>query len=143
LVNGDNADLSQILKNYHGVRIFENNGDGEFEEKWFYPMYGASGLEIGDFDLDGDKDLVVISFFPDRNQRPAQDLIYFRQESRNDFEPFALGKATGHHWLTLTQGDLDRDGDQDLVVGSFAFDQLYKPPTERWSPFVVLWNEIR
>jgi hypothetical protein len=142
LVNGDNADLSQILKNYHGVRVFENTGDGEFEEKWFYPMYGASGLEIGDFDQDGDKDLVVISFFPDRNQLSMQDLIYFRQDGKGDFEPFGLGAKSGLHWLTISQGDLDRDGDQDLIVGSFAFDQLYKPPTERWRPFVVLWNEL-
>jgi hypothetical protein len=30
LVNGDNADQSQILKNYHGVRIFLNDGKNNF-----------------------------------------------------------------------------------------------------------------
>ena len=143
LVNGDNADLSQILKNYHGVRIFENNGDGEFEEKWFYPMYGASFLEISDFDLDGDQDLIAISFFPDKNQVPFQELIYFMQEDNGDFQPYALGNTFNHFWLTITKGDLDGDTDQDLVIGSFAFDQLYQPPTEPWRPFIVLWNEIR
>ena len=63
LVNGDNADQSQILKNYHGVRIFKNLGNNEFEESWFYPMYGASGVEVADFDQDGDLDIVAISFF--------------------------------------------------------------------------------
>lgn len=143
LVNGDNADLSQILKNYHGVRIFENSGDGEFEESWFYPMHGASGVEVGDFDQDGDMDLIAISFFPDKSQQPKQDLIYFRQNSTGKFEPFVLKNSPGFHWLNMTQGDVDLDGDQDLLIGTFAFDQLYKPPTENWKPFVVLRNGLK
>ena len=33
--NGDNADYSAILKPYHGVHIFLNNGTNEFKESWF------------------------------------------------------------------------------------------------------------
>jgi hypothetical protein len=143
LVNGDNADQSQILKNYHGVRIFELNGSGEYEEKWFYPMHGASGIEVGDFDQDGKMDLVAISFFPDRKQKPYQNLIYFKQEKSGLFIPFVLREQLEDHWLTLTKGDLDLDGDEDLIVGAFAFDQLYQAPTKKWRPFVVLRNTRR
>ena len=40
--NGDNADYSMVLKPYHGVRIFLNNGNNDFRESWFYNMHGAS-----------------------------------------------------------------------------------------------------
>jgi hypothetical protein len=143
LVNGDNADQSQILKNYHGVRIFQNNRDGSFDESWFYPMHGASGLEVGDFDQDGDLDLITISFFPDRKQMPKQDLIYFRQAGKGVFQPHVLANSPDFHWLTLAQGDVDLDGDQDVLIGTFAFNQLYKVPTEQWRPFVILRNTLK
>lgn len=143
LVNGDNADQSQILKKYHGVRIFERNDTGEFDQKWFYPMHGASGLEIGDFDQDGKVDMVAIAFFPDRKQQPYQNLIYFKQEKAGNFQPHVLAEQLEDHWLTLTKGDLDLDGDEDLVVGAFAFDQLYQSPKDNWRPFVILRNGLK
>ena len=143
LVNGDNADQSLVLKNYHGVRIFLNDGENNFEETWFYPMHGASGLEVDDFDGDGDLDLFAIAFFPDPKQSPRQDLIYFRQESDGDFSPFIMAKGIDSNWLTITKGDLDLDGDQDVVVGSFEFDDLYKRPQNNWKPFIILKNLIK
>jgi len=143
LVNGDNADLSQTLKNFHGIRVFENDGSGSFKESWFYPIHGASGLEVGDFDEDGKTDLIVIAFFPDHSQAPKQNLIYFKQISTRQFEPFVLGSSPDLHFLTIAKGDLDLDGDVDLVVGTFAFDQLYNAPTQQWTPFIVLRNTLK
>ena len=142
-VNGDNADQSQILKNYHGVRIFLNRGEEEFEETWFYPIYGATGLEVADFDLDGDMDLFTLAFFPDPNQSPSQSLIYFSQSSSLQFDPFVPKLSTKNKWLTLTKGDLGGDGDLDIIVGEFDFDELYQAPKDNWQPILIFENEIK
>ena len=52
--NGDIVDLYNAPRNYHGIRIYLNQGDFEFEEAYFYPMYGAYDAKAADFDGDGD-----------------------------------------------------------------------------------------
>ena len=62
---GDNADYSPLLKPYHGIRVFENQGDLNYEPTFFYPLHGAYGAKPRDYDMDGDIDIAAISFFPD------------------------------------------------------------------------------
>jgi len=88
-------------------------------------------------------DVVTIAFFPDRKQISFQNLIYFKQAASGDFHPHILKEQLADNWLTLTKGDLDLDGDEDLVIGTFAFDQLYQVPNSPWKPFVVLRNTLR
>jgi hypothetical protein len=57
--NGDNADYSIVLKNYHGIRVHINQGNNEFKETFFYPVYGATRLLAEDFDQDGDIDFAI------------------------------------------------------------------------------------
>src|SRR5690606_25331206 len=64
LVNGDNADFTYTLKPYHGLRLFLNEGDDQFKEVLFYPIYGATRLIARDFDQDGDTDFAVTALFP-------------------------------------------------------------------------------
>lgn len=140
VANGDNADLSQQLKGYHGVRIFLNQNGG-FEESWFYPMYGASGVVVEDFDLDGDQDLMAISFFPDKKEKPSEQLIYFENEGNINLKPFVSEVKWASNFLILSKGDIDRDGDTDVFIGVFDFEDLYKKPSENWTPLVLLKNK--
>jgi hypothetical protein len=142
LANGDNADLSPVLKPYHGIRLFLNDGKNNFKEKWFFPMYGAFKVISGDFDQDGDLDLVAISFFPEKNADPRQDLIYFENQGNLNFEAQIFDQLPEGNWMTLEKADIDGDGDVDILVGNFQMPSLYQNPKPDWMPFFILENDL-
>ncbi|QHT68358.1 VCBS repeat-containing protein [Rhodocytophaga rosea] len=125
--NGDNADYSYSLKNYHGVRIFLNDGKNRFRQEWFYPLYGASKVLARDFDEDGDLDMSAISFFPDYENAPDEGFIYFENKGQLTFEPYTFKNASRGRWLTMEAGDVDDDNDLDIVLGSFVFSVIPAP----------------
>ena len=116
--NGDNADYSVILKPYHGVKIYLNQGNMTFEEFWNYPMHGASKAFARDFDQDGDLDIAAISFFPDFKNHPDQSFIYFENEGDNKFKGHSSPKAALGRWMVMEVGDYDGDGDDDIFLGA-------------------------
>jgi FG-GAP-like repeat len=148
--NGDNADFSPILKPYHGVHVYLNDGKDNFTEGAFYPMYGAFQAKAADFDLDGDMDIAVIAFFPDDKTKPASHFLYLEQTKPFVFKPYTFKEATQGKWMTMDIGDVDADGDTDILLGSFAmdlagrenlFDKLdYR---EKVVPFFFLENTIK
>jgi hypothetical protein len=119
--NGDNADYSMVLKPYHGVRIFLNNGNNSFNESWFFNMHGASQAAARDFDGDGDLDIAAISFFPDFEKHPEQGFIYF-ENKEGQFVPQVSEFGAKGRWLTMEASDIDQDGDCDLMLGALDFD---------------------
>jgi hypothetical protein len=118
--NGDNGDYSTILKPYHGLRIFMNNGLNKFKESWFYPMHGASQFRAKDYDKDGDVDILAISFFPDFKRMPEQGLIYFENKA-GKFKPQVTQIAKQGRWITMEAADVDQDGDYDILLGALNF----------------------
>ena len=118
--NGDNADFSSVLKPYHGIRIFLNEGNNNFKESWFYPMHGASQAVARDFDMDGDLDIAAISFFPDFENHPEQSFLYF-ENNRGKFIPSITPLASSGRWLVMEAADIDNDADEDLLLGALNF----------------------
>lgn len=138
--NGDNADDSPILKPYHGVRIFLNDGRDQFKESWFYPMHGASKAMAHDFDQDGDPDIAAFSFFPDFQRTPHRGFIYF-ENTANGFIPRVTPLGAAGRWLVMDIADLDNDNDMDILLGALNFSTLGKAAVEQsWSdePSAVL-----
>lgn len=135
LTNGDNADLSVILKPYHGVRLYLNNKRNAFREARFLPLPGATKAVARDFDQDGDLDIAAIAFFPDYEKQPAAGFIYYENQGRNAFVAQTMSQATAGRWLTLDAGDVDQDGDEDIMLGSFIFAATPVPPAlqNRWA----------
>jgi len=121
-VNGDNADYSYELKPYHGIHIFLNQGNGQVEERYFFPMFGATEASVYDFDQDGDLDIAGIAYFADYEGDPASAAVYLENESAENltFKSWQLPGATQGRWLRMEVADTDQDGDLDLLLGSYT-----------------------
>ncbi len=148
--SGDNADLTHILKSYHGIYIYLNDGNFQFEKMYFYQMNGAYKALARDFDLDGDLDIAAISFFPDYARYPEEAFVYLQNSGFMDFEAFSFPEVSDGRWIVMDAKDLDGDGDDDIALGSFVSFQPEGDTTglfEKWvkeGPSVVLLeNTIR
>ncbi len=119
-VCGDNADLTPILKSYHGIYIFMNDGAFKFSKEWFYHLNGAYKALPRDYDLDGDLDIAAISFFPDYYRYPEESFVYLENKGGFNFEDYSFPEVTRGRWIVMDAGDMDLDGDIDLALGSFV-----------------------
>lgn len=121
-VHGDNADYSNILKAYHGIRLHINQGNDVFKEKFFYPIYGVTKVLAEDFDKDGDIDFACSAFFPEFGKLVNESFIYLENvdQANFKFKSYILQSDIPLKSLTLEKADIDGDGDMDIIAGNFA-----------------------
>jgi len=119
--------IAVIAQQYETVVAFYNKGSGEFEPRTLYeaphPHWGCSGIELFDFDGDGDEDIL----FP--NGDTLDDLLVKPWHGAAWLENPGTGRESGpwrYHRLTdlygahwIEAGDVDGDGDSDLVISAF------------------------
>ena len=150
-INGDNVDSDpyNTLKNYHGVRIYLNQSDLRFEEAYFYPMYGAFGGKAADFDNDGDLDIAAISFYPDFGVERRESFAFLQNDGEMNFNAYTTPELNNGRWMTMDAGDLDGDGDVDIVLGGayiptgmFAYFDTYRALAESAPSILVLENTL-
>jgi hypothetical protein len=140
--NGDNADLSYSLKAYHGIRIFLNDGKNNFKQTYFYSMHGASKALMADFDADGDLDIAAISFFTDPNQKPNEGFLLLKNKGNLQFEAQTIKESEAGKWMVMDVGDMDGDGDEDIILGSFLGESVSRGNgliiKEKYPPAVII-----
>jgi len=140
---GDNADFSPVLKPYHGVYIFLNDGKYNFTQKYFFPINGCYKAIARDFDGDGDLDIATIAFFADYEKQPEEGFVYLENKGDFQFKPFSLPQAQVGRWLTMDVGDMDGDGKQSILLGNFSVAPRNKKSKINWTQgpsFLVLKN---
>lgn len=132
--NGDTLD-SYLIKPYHGVWALMNEGMYPYQQVRLLTLPGASDSTSGDLDGDGDLDIAVSAYLPQRllPQLPEgryDSLCWLEQVAAGKFVPHSIEKGTIGH-LGLTSGDFDGNGTIDLAVGD--------SPGAGWG--AIWWNE--
>ena len=149
VTNGDNGEYPSPTKKYHGVRVYLNKGENQFEEAFFYPLNGAFKAVARDFDGDGDLDIAAISFFPDYEKAPEESFVFLENNGKNEFTASTFRECISGRWLTMDVDDIDGDGDLDIILGSYIHgptevpDFLMRDWEKGGPPFVVLRNTSR
>ncbi|WP_224491316.1 VCBS repeat-containing protein [Robertkochia flava] len=118
--------------------FLENKGNGEFNdvtERLAYDLKDAGMITDAkwtDIDGDGKKDLVTVSEWGAAMILKNNGRRLFKEENN-------LSALTGW-WNTVESADLDKDGDQDLILGNRGSNIIYRPSEE--SPLVLYVNDF-
>jgi len=140
---GYNYHDSRIMKPYHGLYIFTNQGDWNFKQSYFYPINGCSKAIATDFDGDGDIDIATIAFFADLKNKPAEGFVYFEQDKAMNFKPHAIPVSNYGRWMSMDTINNPK-GRPDIVLGNYAMGLSISPGLKPfWNmhlPLMVLRN---
>jgi len=106
------GDVDLIVSGYSRLDKYTNNGTGDFSGTFFGTGVGYSSIALGDIDNDGDLDLIVSGRDGSGNYR----LDKYTNNGAGNFAGPITNWGIGVCYSSIALGDIDNDGDLDLIV---------------------------
>lgn len=134
--------VALVSQQHEAVVAFLNDGAGGFRSETIYaaphPNWGFTGMQLVDFDGDGDLDVLVTNgdSFDDFLLKPYHGIDWLENRGSYPFVRHHLAPLAGVHRAVAV--DLDGDGDLDVVAAAMI--ALLTPGGERALPSIV-WLE--
>lgn len=144
--DGDADFVALISQEYEEIAAFLNRGDGSFERQIILsgsdPAFGSSGIELVDLDADGDLDVLYVNgdSLDSDLLKPYHGVRWLENEGTFPFRLHVIGLVPGA--CRAVPGDLDADGDLDIVVGAWVPpDNAVSSPDSDSQFDTLLWFE--
>jgi len=112
--------VTLLAQQYETVLAYINKGDFAFEQKVIYaaphPNWGSSGIQLVDFDKDGDLDVILThgDSFDDGLVKPYHGIQWLENTGTYPFVEHTITAMPGVH--RALAADIDGDGDLDIVA---------------------------
>ena len=135
--------VSVISQEHESVELFINRGDGTFRQQNIFsansPAWGSTGIDLVDFDRDGDMDVLYTNgdIFDTFYIVPYHSAHWIENLGDGTWQTHVLGNLPGIH--RAVAGDLDNDGDQDVVCSSLISRPLEGVSTNQFDS--LIWIE--
>lgn len=117
--DGDN-DVIQFGKSGSGstapyfALLFLNDGTGTFTQSLNTPFLPFKNLKLDFIDLEGDGDLDILSFGGNIND--SARVAIFENDGSGSYSIFSNSNIDPHIADEISVGDIDNDGDQDVLI---------------------------
>jgi len=108
LITGQDVSGSSIAK------LYQNNGQGNFEELANTPFGGVSNSSVAFSDMDGDGDEDVLITGQDTSGMGIAKL--YQNNGQGNFEELTNTPFPGVSYGAVAFSDIDRDGDEDALI---------------------------